>query len=141
MWDILIPVKQPIDAQTLARVGELEKRLRSKSKPNKTPQGLTKVLSIVDILDAISPIPLADLQNSPTGNMIVGTAVSFFQQQMPELATSLIGTDPLDNSTWLRVMLRAREKQPALLKRSLIDHVQKTVTEMFPPTKTLQLEK
>ena len=55
---------------------------------------------------------------------------------MPELATSLIGTDPLDNSTWLRVMLRAREKQPALLKRSLIDHVQKTVTEMFPPTKT-----
>ena len=55
---------------------------------------------------------------------------------MPQLAASLIGTDPLDNSTWLRVMLRAREKQPALLKRSLIDHVQKTVTEMFPPTKT-----
>jgi len=136
VWDILIPVKQPIDAQTLARVGELEKRLRSKSTPNKTTQGLTKVLSIVDILDAISPIPLADLQNSSTGHMIVGTAVAFFQQQMPQLATSLIGTDPLDNSTWLRVMLRAREKQPASLKRSLIDRVQKTVTEMFPPTKT-----
>jgi len=136
VWDILIPVKQPIDARTLARVGELEKRIQSKSTHDATTHGLTKVLSIVDILDAISPIPLADLQNSPTGNMIVGTAVTFFQQQMPQLAASLIGTDPLDGSTWLRVMLRAREKQPALLKRSLIDHVQKTVTEMFPPTKT-----
>ena len=91
-------------------------RIRNESTAETTTQGLTKVLSIVDLLDAISPVPLAELQNSPVGNMMVGTAVSIFQQQLPQLATSLIGTDPLDNSTWLRVMLRAREKQPAFLK-------------------------
>ena len=135
VWDVLIPIEGPIDAQTLARVGELESRIRNVSTNNKTAERLTKVLSIVDILNAVSPISLADLKKSSTGNMIVRTAVTFLQQQMPQLATSLIGTDPLDNSTWLRVMLRAREKQTATLKRSLINHVKKTVTEMFPPTK------
>ena len=134
VWDILIPVEQPIDAQALGRVRDLESRIRNESTSETTTQGLTKVLSIVDLLDAISPVPLTELQNSPVGNMIVGTAVSIFQQQLPQLATSLIGTDPLDNSTWVRVMLRAREKQPAFLKRALINRIRTTVTEMFPQT-------
>ena len=134
--DILIPVKQPIDAKDLGRIRDLESRIRNESTAETTTQGLTKVLSIVDLLDAISPVPLAELQNSPVGNMMVGTAVSVFQQQLPQLATSLIGTDPLDNSTWLRVMLRAREKQPAFLKRLLINRVRMTVTELFPQTTT-----
>ena len=136
VWDILIPVKQPIDAKDLGRIRDLESRIRNESTAETTTQGLTKVLSIVDLLDAVSPVPLAELQNSPVGNMMVGTAVSVFQQQLPQLATSLIGTDPLDNSTWLRVMLRAREKQPAFLKRLLINRVRMTVTELFPQTIT-----
>ena len=136
VWDILIPVKQPIDDKDLGRIRDLESRIRNESTAETTTQGLTKVLSIVDLLDAISPVPLAELQNSPVGNMMVGTAVSVFQQQLPQLATSLIGTDPLDNSTWLRVMLRAREKQPAFLKRLLINRVRMTVTELFPQTIT-----
>jgi hypothetical protein len=134
VWDILIPVEQPIDAQTLGRIRDLENRIRNESTAETTTQGLTKVLSIVDLLDAISPVPLTELQNSPVGNMMVGTAVSIFQQQLPQLATSLVGTDPMDNSTWVRVMLRAREKQPAFLKRLLINRVRMTVTEMFPQT-------
>ena len=57
---------------------------------------------------------------------------SLLQQQLPQLGRALIGSDPLDGSRWLRVMLRAHERQPAEAKRGIIDGVRRIVAEEYP---------
>jgi hypothetical protein len=39
--------------------------------------------------------------------------------QQPDFGRGLVGRDPVDGSTWLRLTLRARERQPAAAKQSL----------------------
>ena len=134
VWDILLPVTEPIDAATLARVAGLEEQLRNELAPDGLTDGLTKVLSVADLLETVSPLSLADLQQSKVGNWMVTTAVALLRQEFPHLANSLIGRDPEDGSTWLRVMLRARERQPAAAKRFLIDRVRQCVATEFPET-------
>lgn len=136
VWDILLPTTEPITANTLARVAALETRLRTEvAAAGSAPgSGLTKVLSIADLLETVSPISLATLENSAVGSWMVEAAVGLLRQQQPQLAASLIGRDPADGSTWLRVMLRAQERQPAAAKRQIIDQVRELVTQHFPPT-------
>lgn len=136
VWDILLPAAEPIDAATLARVAALEARLRADvtAAGGTTGSGLTKVLSIADLLETVSPVSLANLESSAVGSWMVTAAVGLLRQQLPQLADSLIGRDPADGSTWLRVMLRARERQPAAAKRQIIDQVRSLVTKHFPAT-------
>jgi hypothetical protein len=54
------------------------------------------------------------------------------QKQLPQLGRTLIGRDPEDGSSWLRVMLRAHERQPAPQKRAIIEQVNRIVAEEFP---------
>lgn len=139
VWDILLPTAEPIDAATLARVAALEDRLRTEvmAAGDTAGSGLTKVLSIADLLETVSPISLAQLESSVVGSWMITTAVGLLRQQLPQLADSLIGRDPTDGSTWLRVMLRARERQPAAAKRQIIDQVHSLVAEHFPPSEHL----
>jgi predicted RND superfamily exporter protein len=62
----------------------------------------------------------------------VARALELMQSQLPQLAGALVGRDPTDGSTWLRVMLRARERQPAEAKRSIISQVRRIVAEEAP---------
>jgi hypothetical protein len=66
------------------------------------------------------------------GNWLVAQAVTLLQEQMPQMGRALVGRDPADGSTWLRVMLRARERQPAAAKRAVIDQVRGIVAAEFP---------
>lgn len=134
VWDILLPVSEPIDAVTLSRVVTLEQQIRDELVSATSTSGLTKVLSLADVIEAISPLSLADLQESTVGNWMVTTAVAVLKQELPLLTNSLIGSDPNDGSTWLRVMLRAHERQPAATKRQLIERVQHLVEISFPKT-------
>jgi len=54
------------------------------------------------------------------------------QRQLPQLAGALLGRDPADGSTWLRIMLRARERQPAAAKREIISGVRRIIAEALP---------
>lgn len=136
VWDILLPAPDPIDAATLARVAALETRLRREvAASGRDPgSGLTKVLSVADLLETVSPVSLASLESSTVGSWMVTAAVGLLRQQLPQLANNLVSRDPTDGSTWLRVMLRARERQPAAAKRQIIDQVRGLVAEAFPPT-------
>ncbi len=137
VWDVLVPAPGPIDGATLARLTRLSQRLRDEVTvpgPDGVPApGLTKVLSLADVLTTISPVPLEGVAGSPVGNWAVGGAVALLRQQLPQLDRSLIGTDPEDGSTWLRVMLRARERQPAAAKRAIIEQVRRIVAEESGP--------
>jgi predicted RND superfamily exporter protein len=116
VWDVLVPTAEPID-------GTVE-----------TVAALTKVMSVADVLAATSPISLERLEQTKVGNWLVAGAIRLLEEQLPQLGRALIGRDPDDGSTWLRVMLRARERQPAAEKRAIIETVRRIVGEEFPAT-------
>jgi len=138
VWDVLVPLTGPVDAATLARVRSFEERLLVEvTVPDRdgiAQPALTKVMSVADVIAAVSPIPLDRLEASAVGNWAVAQALPLMQRQLPDLAGALLGRDPADGSQWLRVMLRARERQPAAAKRAIIADVRRIAAEMFPPT-------
>jgi len=137
VWDVLVPAGQSIDAATLGSISRLERRLRDEvtvtGPDGAATPALTKVMSVADVLDAMSPIPLDRLEDSRLGGWLVAGALDVLRQQVPQLDRGFIGRDPEDGSIWLRVMLRARERQPAARKRAIIEQVQRIVAEEFPP--------
>jgi predicted RND superfamily exporter protein len=136
VWDVLVPAGDSIDGAALSRLARLEHRLRDEVTtpgPDGLPTAaLTKVMSVADVLAAISPISLERLERTRLGNWLVAGAIRLLEDQLPQLGRTLIGRDPDDGSTWLRIMLRARERQPAPAKRAIIDTVRRIVAEDFP---------
>jgi predicted RND superfamily exporter protein len=138
VWDVLLPIGDAIDGQLLCNVARLETRLRTEVTIPDVRDGsrrvpaLTKVMSIADVLAAVSPISLERLESTRLGNWLVAGALELMQRQVPQLGRSLIGRDPEDGSKWLRVMLRAHERQPAPQKRAIIEQVGRIVAEEFP---------
>ena len=136
VWDVLVPAADPIDGATVLRLTRLAERLRTEvalPQDNGPPRpALTKVMSVADVLAAVSPVPLEQLQATRVGNWIVSRAVELLREQMPQMGRALIGRDPLDDSTWLRMTLRARERQPTEAKRAIIAQVQRIVAEECP---------
>jgi predicted RND superfamily exporter protein len=138
VWDVLVPLAGPVDAATLARVRAFEQRLLTEvcvpDSGGVTRPALTKAMSVADVIAAVSPIPLDRLESSAVGNWAVAQAIPVMQRQLPDLAGALLGRDPADGSQWLRVMLRARERQPAAAKRAIIADVRRIAGEAFPPS-------
>jgi predicted RND superfamily exporter protein len=136
VWDVLVPLEGPVDGATLGRLRRFEDRLRTEVTlpgADGAPQpALTKVMSIADVIQAVSPVPLEQLEASALGNWAIAQAIAAMRLQLPELAGTLLGTDPADGSEWLRVMLRARERQPAAAKRGVIAEVRRIAAEEFP---------
>jgi predicted RND superfamily exporter protein len=89
-------------------------------------------MSLADVLDTVSPVPLEQLGESGIGNWVVTRAVSAMQERMPQMGRALVGEDPDDGSTWLRIQLRSRERQPAAAKRAIIGGVRRIVAEEYP---------
>jgi predicted RND superfamily exporter protein len=134
VWDVLVPAPTSIDATMLLRLSRFEERLRAIKNGDEKPS-LTKVMSAADVINAISPVPVESLEGSTLGNWAIAQAIALMQQREPELAGALLGEDPTDGSRWLRVMLRAHERQPAAAKRETIAAVRAIAAEEFPATR------
>ncbi len=136
VWDVLLPAGKAIDGKLLGDMARLEHRLRTEvtipDDGGRPVPALTKVMGLTDVMAAVSPIPLERLQSTQLGSWLVAGAIEMIQKQVPQLSRTFIGRDPEDDSTWLRVMLRAHERQPAPQKRAIIDQVNRIVAEEFP---------
>ena len=136
VWDVLLPTGEAIDGKVLGDMARLEHRLRTEvtipDRDGRAVPALTKVMSLADVMAAVSPISLERLQSTQLGSWLVTNAIDMIQKQVPQLSRTFIGRDPEDGSTWLRVMLRARERQPAPQKRTIIEQVNRIVAEEFP---------
>lgn len=131
VWDVLVPAPDQIDKPFLDRIRKFEARLRSevvvRDERGQLAPGLTKVLSIADALDSLDPQRLF-IDTAPVEPLLVQ-----FQQQMPVIWDALYGTDPEQNDRpYLRIMLRARERQPSSQKNLLIQQVRDLCTQEFP---------
>ncbi|NDC63082.1 MAG: hypothetical protein EBZ59_03655 [Planctomycetia bacterium] len=136
VWDVIVPARDRIDGTVLSGVARLEHRLREEVRATgdggREGPALTKVMSVADVIAAVSPISLERLERTRLGNWLVTGAITMLRDQLPQLGNALIGHDPADGSTWLRVMLRSRERQPAGEKRRIIEQVGRIVAEEFP---------
>ena len=136
VWDVLLPAGEAIDGKVLGDMARLEQRLRTEvmipDRDGRAVPALTKVMGLTDVMAAVSPIPLERLQSTQLGSWLVAGAIEMIQKQVPQLSRTFIGRDPEDSSTWLRVMLRAHERQPAPQKRAIIEQVNRIVAEEFP---------
>ena len=136
VWDVLLPAGEAIDGKVLSDMARLEHRLRTEvtipDRDGRAVPALTKVMSLADVMAAVSPISLERLQSTQLGSWLVTNAIDMIQKQVPQLSRTFIGRDPEDGSTWLRVMLRAHERQPTPQKRAIIEQVNRIVAEEFP---------
>ncbi|MEX2026702.1 MAG: MMPL family transporter, partial [Pirellulaceae bacterium] len=125
VWDVLIPAPGQLDEAYLDRVRRLETKLREVRIPAHAAEpSLTKVISLVDALDA-------GREDRTLGAMPAEMRVQGMAAAMPTFMGALQGTDERGRR-WLRIMLRARERQPAEQKRELIDTVARLAREEFP---------
>jgi uncharacterized protein len=129
VWDVIVPVPEGSDPRFLGHVRRLEERLRREvvvrdAAGHESP-GLTKVLSVVDAFDVLSPGRKVDAAQ-------LESALAPLKKVMPIVAT-LHGRDPENhNRQFLRIMLRSAERQPSAQKRALIEQVTRISREEFP---------
>ena len=129
VWDVVVPAPAVLTAEYLERVRDLETRLRSLTET--TPEGqtrpaLTKVLSMVDAIDAMQHHPmLAALPPEMRAQAM--------SAKMPHFFAALRARDAETDDAYLRVMLRARERQPAEQKLQLIEAVKAEVAQVAEP--------
>ncbi len=129
VWDVLIPAPASLDNEYVARVRELEQRLRGitiRDDMGHDVIGLTKVLSLVDGIDAAGTNPL--LARIPPELKARGMEVT-----MPHFLSALrTRYEDRETQNYLRIMLRAREQQSAAEKSQLIEQVTSVASEFFP---------
>lgn len=130
VWDVLIPAPQTMDDEYLDRIRKLEAQLREITLPDpisgEPRPALTKVISFADADEAAKASSiLAAL--TPT------MRAHGMQASMPTFAEALRNTRPAaDGQYYLRIMLRAHERQGAAEKNRLIAEVDRLAKEAFP---------
>ena len=71
VWDVLLPAGEAIDGKVLGDMARLEQRLRTEvtipDRDGRAVPALTKVMSLADVMAAVSPISLERLQSTQLG--------------------------------------------------------------------------
>lgn len=118
-WEINFPAPQEIDDTFLDKVRLLANQLRELGSPTGHAGGeLTKVIALPDGLDFIPKL------GAPTLN----DRRDLMRQMQPEYEPSLYNAE----QGRMRIILRARERQPAEVKLALIRKVQELARQTFP---------
>lgn len=139
--DVLLPAPESLRWGYVRSVERLEQRLRTeikvKDELGQERPGLTKVLSLADSLVAVAPPGIDALPIESARDFAARTGWEAMRARLPAFAATLYapesssqgGDDDAPRRHWFRVMLRARERQPAEQKLHLIEQVQRVVDE------------
>lgn len=130
VWDVILPAPQVLTEDYLQRVRNLERRLRkievTDPASGKAQPALTKVISFADA-------DLASQSMVGLDKLSVEARAFGMRKAMPTFTEALRNTKPaVDGGYYLRVMLRARERQPARQKQWIIEEVRRITAEEFP---------
>lgn len=123
VWDIIVPLPQDLQPQTAVQLLAFQQKLREEIPT------LTKVLSLVDALDA----GLGNLRNLGFGARIaLRGGISMMRRQSPELLDAIYAPATENTSAYLRILLRSPEQLDAATKSETIEQVQQQVEEYLP---------
>lgn len=120
-WEVNFPAPHNLDSDFLDVVRQLVTDLRD-LEDDDAPGRLTKVVSLTDGLDVLTFLPLS-------------WRISALERMQPDFITSLYNSE----EGRMRIMLRARERQPAETKLKLIGDVEATARRHFPEARTTGL--
>jgi predicted RND superfamily exporter protein len=154
VWDIFVPAPKQLDHAFLQRLRELHTRLQADEVAG---PGLTKTLSVAQMVDAIPDDPKqwlallpagASLNNLPdvvprnllpklvfggfTPDELTLIKLNAIRKFQPDIYETLHGHDPQQGRPFARVMLRSRERQSSHEKHQLITRVASLSEEVFP---------
>lgn len=116
-WEVNFPAPKELTEEYLQKVAILAERLRNKFVEDDQTGEVTKVLAIPDATDHIPRVPF--LTNA------LAQRLSVVSQLAPEFVPSLYNPD----QGRMRIILRARERQPAERKLELIAEVQQVAQD------------
>lgn len=129
--DIVIPAPDRLTWSFLNRVNQLRQELASMAEldsPSTHARGLTKILSLDDAARAAMNLPAeGKVEPSLTRNLGLRAALLQMRTSIPSFYAALYANADPDQAFY-RIMLRARERQPAAAKMALIDNI-RTVTQ------------
>jgi predicted RND superfamily exporter protein len=139
VWDVLVPAEESLSWEYLQAVLRFEERLRTEvvlAGPDGAPQpALTKVVSLADAVQAANAASPLSLERMPPvlRKRLVNVAVTEMRNRMPAFYSALYAPEsPGSQRRYLRVMLRASERQSSSEKRRIIEQVEKIAAEEFP---------
>ncbi|MFO0901442.1 MAG: efflux RND transporter permease subunit [Pirellulales bacterium] len=133
--DVLLPAPSQLSWDYVVRVEALESRLRNEvraaGEDGDVRPGLTKVLSAVDALRAATPSDIDALPFAGAKDLVIRGGWETMRARMPAFAATLYAPESEgdDDRHWFRIMLRARERQPAAAKTQVISQVERIVAE------------
>ena len=136
LFDVILPVPEVLDWKYLYTVLKLQSRLR---KEVRVPTGdgdapaLTKVLSVADVIYHAGPTSLFRVRRGRR-QIMINAGMRTISTRIPELLeiTYTAENGATESQRALRIMLRARERQPAAQKQQIIDQVIAITNEEFP---------
>jgi uncharacterized protein len=123
VWDILVPAPARINLEFVNQILAFEAQLREQA------PGLTKVVSLADMLDAGAG-GLDKL--SIGGDFAVRGGLSLMRGRLPELIATISNSHARVENRYLRIMLRAPERLEAREKAKLIEQVRETTSAVYP---------
>jgi predicted RND superfamily exporter protein len=132
VWDVMLPAPKRMDREYVARVEQLETALRGltiEDSSGRTRPALSKVLSLVDTLQTAG-------KHSALGALAPEEQVSGMAAVMPAFLQTLRSEADAQGRRWLRIMLRAEERQPAEVKKQIIADVTRLAQNAFPESET-----
>jgi predicted RND superfamily exporter protein len=128
VWDVMVPAPDILDQAYIDRVLRLEQQLRAIRRADEDGKvdepALTKVISLADTVDAAKVDPVLAL--TPPQVRLIGMS-----RAMPNFTGTMLAKDA-QGQTWLRIMLRSRERLPAEQKKQTVREVEAAVREAFP---------
>ncbi len=126
-WEVNFPAPNELDDEFLERVAKLNSQLEEQFGGNGNGQ-LTKQVSLPDGLELVPKLPILFLNT-------LRKRLNKMQEFQNEFESSLYNSE----QGRMRIILRARERQPSASKMQLINDVRKTANREFPGAKTTGL--
>lgn len=140
VWDIVVPAPAKLTVDFAAKIRAFQEQLRcifidtnepatTSEAPNsphkRSTAGLTKVVSLIDAVDAA--------EASYTLSLVpIDVREEKLREELPAFIGALKTNTADDDSTFVRIMLRALERQPAEQKLQLIEAVRQVTEQAFP---------
>ncbi|MFV2065406.1 MAG: RND family transporter, partial [Pirellulales bacterium] len=125
VWDVIVPAPATLDWPYLAKILRLEDDLRAKV------TGLTKVISLADLVRAGAPRDLARIRFGR--RMLTSAGLRGIRKRMPTFYQAVYSEDPRSpGQYYLRIMLRCHERQTASERQALIAAVDRIAHRHFP---------
>jgi predicted RND superfamily exporter protein len=140
VWDVLLPAPERLNWKYLKRVKKLEQRLLDEANVlDGSHPGISKTLSLAGAVIDGGPVRLEAVRPTFIRNAMVQAGLAGMEAKMPAFYHALHGEDPRQQGRYyMRIMLRCPERQPAHLKRMLIERVERICREEFAADDTTQ---